>query len=296
MSKNYISKCWKRFTIKLAAALTKPLGFFIPHSYVNIAYQTAPTIQYLLPFFEQAKPRFIERLDQLSKYETNFARFQNATPPTPRWQQDWFPGLDGAIAYTLIRDLNPTTVIEIGSGHSTRFMMQAIVDGNHLTNFYSIDPSPRADIRMLVKNNKKFKWYNKTIQEMDITFFSTLKKHDVLFIDSSHILMPGSDVDIILSQILPFINQGVYVHFHDIFMPDPYPLSWQWRGYNEQNALIGLIAQAAHNNTKKSFEIEWASSYIRNYMLTKDCTTSLPSMIASCNTGVFESSIWLKKL
>src|SRR5690606_15806406 len=43
-------------------------------------------------------------------------------PPLPRWDQDWFPRLDGALAYCLARSLRPRRIVEIGSGHSTRFL------------------------------------------------------------------------------------------------------------------------------------------------------------------------------
>ena len=31
------------------------------------------------------------------------------------------------------------------------------------------------------------------------------------------------------------------VHFHDVFLPDPYPEAWAWRGYNEQQAIAVLL-------------------------------------------------------
>jgi hypothetical protein len=71
-----------------------------------------------------------------------------------------------------------------------------------------------------------------------IESIKTLEANDILFVDSSHILQPEFDVDIILNRILPELRRGVIVHFHDIFLPFPYPPSWTPYRFNEQNALI----------------------------------------------------------
>ena len=65
---------------------------------------------------------------------------------------------------------------------------------------------------------------------------------DILLIDSSHIAMPGSDVDWVINNILPSLPKGVLVHFHDIFLPDDYPSAWRWREYNEQIPVSALMA------------------------------------------------------
>jgi hypothetical protein len=63
----------------------------------------------------------------------------------------------------------------------------------------------------------------------------------MLLIDSSHVLMPGSDVDMLLNGVLAGLPAGVIVHLHDIFLPDGYPADWNWRGYNEQNGVALLL-------------------------------------------------------
>ena len=70
---------------------------------------------------------------------------------------------------------------------------------------------------------------------------TALAANDMLFIDSSHQLKPGSDVEFLLNAVLPLLPAGVRVHFHDIFLPDDYPAHWGWRRYNEQAAVAALI-------------------------------------------------------
>jgi hypothetical protein len=71
--------------------------------------------------------------------------------------------------------------------------------------------------------------------------FPPLGPGDILFIDSSHQVKPGSDVEFLLKAVLPLLPAGVHVHFHDIFLPDDYPPQWEWRRYNEQAAVAALI-------------------------------------------------------
>ncbi len=62
------------------------------------------------------------------------------------------------------------------------------------------------------------------VQGAGLGAFEKLAEGDILFIDSSHILMPGTDVDMLLNHVLPALPRGVLVHVHDIFLPDDYPL------------------------------------------------------------------------
>ena len=57
------------------------------------------------------------------------------------------------------------------------------------------------------------------LEETDAELCAGLGPDDILFIDSSHILLPGMDVDIQLNRIFPVLQPGVLVHLHDIFLP-----------------------------------------------------------------------------
>ena len=54
-------------------------------------------------------------------------------------------------------------------------------------------------------------------------------------------MMPGTDVDFLFNQIFGQLKAGVIIHIHDIFLPDDYPQSWEWRGYNEQLGVAALL-------------------------------------------------------
>jgi hypothetical protein len=200
-------------------------------------------------------------------------------PPAPRWNQDWFPRLDAAVAYAMVRTLKPRRIVEVGSGHSTRFMARAVADGGLDTRITAIDPEPRASIEKL-----PVEWIRQPVQR--VAAFPPLGEGDILFIDSSHQLKPGSDVEFLLNAVLPLVPAGVRVHFHDIFIPDGYPAHWGWRRYNEQAAVASLIE-------KNVFSVDFAS-----HALVTRSPDDLPPVVTRLplEPGAIESSLWLTRL
>lgn len=230
----------------------------------------------------RSEDQFREVLSGLEQFRETFSGFSGAEPPEPRWEQDWFPRLDGAVAYAFVRWLQPDRIIEVGSGHSTRFLARAIRDGELATRITSIDPAPRADVKSLAEVDS----CRMTIQECDGNRFDQLRSGDFLFIDSSHLLLPGSDVDLLLNRVLPALPSGVVVHIHDMFLPDDYPGEWDWRGYNEQLAVLPLIIGGG-------FETLWSSRYATTRLL-KDVRASAVAGLP-LPEGAFETSLWMKK-
>lgn len=195
------------------------------------------------------------------------------------FDQDWFPRLDAAAAYALVRRTQPRRIVEIGSGHSTRFLAQAVKDGGLATEIVCIDPAPRALITHLPVRHEP-----KLLRDAGSSHFERLEAGDILFIDSSHVAMPGTDVDQLFLDVLPRLPGGALVHVHDVFLPKPYPPAWAWRGYNEQL----LVAALLHGG---GYELVFASHYLAAYR--SDClgpVARLPML-----PGAQEASLWLRK-
>lgn len=255
-------------------------GFFIPYRY---APDVAAPSSYaaLAPFFVRAEPEFRAWIDAAAAHLDRLLGFAHGQPPAPRLDQDWFPRLDAALAYTLVRERRPRRIVEIGSGHSTRFLARAIADGGLTTRLVAIDPSPRATLAGLAIETIPAR-----LQEVGLDAFAELQAGDVVFVDSSHILMPGTDVDMVLNGVLPLLPQGALLHVHDVFLPDAYPASWAWRGYNEQNAVATLI-------TTRGWSILWASHYVATRFAAGIGQSRLDRL--PLVEGAFESSLWLVK-
>lgn len=238
---------------------------------------TAETIDAI---FSRCRPAFATRLQDLARYRDDFARF-GGEAPAPRFEQDWFPRLDAAMAYALVRERRPPRIVEIGSGHSSRVMARAIIDGNLPADFVTIDPQPRAPLAGLPVRH-----INSCLQETPAEIFAALQAGDILFIDSSHKLTPGSDVELLMTRILPAIPAGVLVHIHDIFLPGGYPASWAWRNYNEQAAVAALCQEGG-----------WAPLFASSFVLSRMASEFAESVAAGLPllAGAIESSLWLEK-
>ena len=257
----------------------RPGGFFIPYRHaVAVVPGPYPCLE---SYFSAGLPDMLQWLERI---EAIGDRLQSLAgpPPQPRWQQDWFPRLDGAALYTIVLTARPKRVLEVGSGHSTRFIAQAVKDGDFPCTVTCIDPQPRADLTSLpIELNQRL------LAGGDAELAGELEPGDILVVDSSHVAMPGSDVDLILNRMLPQLAPGVLVHLHDIFLPDPYPSGWAWRGYNEQVAVAALL----HGG---GYAIRLASHYLATRhadRLARGVVGQLP-----LSAGTFESSLWLKKL
>lgn len=269
---------WRRWALGLATLWGNGRGYFIPHRYAGVSPAPAG-YSALEPLFHGAEVEFVARLEEAARYLPVLSAFTNTTPPLPRFEQDWFPRLDAAIAYSLVRTRHPRRIIEIGSGHSTRFMARAIADEGLTTAFTAIDPAPRAALAGLNVN-----WLRQPLQTAGIAPFAALTAGDILFIDSSHVLMPGSDVDLLFNEICPRLPAGVLVHIHDIFLPDAYPAAWAWRSYNEQNALAGMLQGGAR--------LLWSSRWAATRQAAALAKTGLDTL--PLPTGAHETSLWLE--
>ena len=262
----------------------RPRGYFIPYRFADIAPPPGcrPPYAAIEARFQACTEGFREWLGVLDSYRKPLTEIGEAPAPAPRWQQDWFPRLDGAMAYTMARRLAPKRIVEIGSGHSTRFFAHAVADGGLETVIKAIDPAPRSTLDGLAAVTLD----RRTIQDCGLQPFADFAAGDFLSIDSSHILMPGSDVDMLLNHVLPMLPTGAIVHIHDIFLPDDYPAQWAWRGYGEQLGVAALLSGGS-----------WRPLFASHYAVTRMADTICDSIVGGLPlvAGAHESSLWLKK-
>ncbi len=256
-------------------------GFFIPYRYADRLPEAQAPYAAIEALFAARADSFAAVIDELAAYTREFAAIGVAPPPAPRWNQDWFPRLDAAVAYATVRRLRPARIVEVGSGHSTRFLARARHDGGLSTRITAIDPAPRAAIESL-----PIETVRTPVPDVGLSPFADLAAGDILFVDSSHVLMPGSDVDFLLNRVVPDLADGVLLHLHDIFLPDDYPPEWRWRGYSEQLAVVPLLLGGG-------WTVLFASHYVATRMAGRVATglARLPPIVA----GARESSLWLER-
>jgi len=268
---------WRRLALGLPTVLGIGRGgWFIPHRYASLlpppGVQPAyPEIEALFEHNQAAFGHVLDRIDAHAAQLEGLSELMN---------QAWFPSLDAAAAYALIREREPRRIIEVGSGHSTRVLARALQNAGG--RIWAIDPAPRADVAGL----NSVTVVPSALQAVPRDLFDRLEARDVLFVDSSHILMPGSDVDLVLNRILPRLPAGILVHLHDIFLPFDYPQEWGWRNYNEQQGVFPLLATGAY---RPVFSSVWAERRSSD-RLARTVVARLPRP-----ANAMATSLWLEK-
>src|SRR5262249_51986311 len=61
------------------------------------------------------------------------------------------------------------------------------------------------------------------VQRVDLRLFTSLQAGDVMFVDSTHVLRPGGDVQRVYCEIFPRLAPGVLGHIPHISLPQPHP-------------------------------------------------------------------------
>lgn len=267
---------WRRLALGLPTVLgLRPRGWFIPHRYAPLLPPpgTQPPYARIESLFEGQAAAFADVLELVDGHADALLGLNGLL------DQDWFPALDAAVTYALVRARKPLHIVEVGSGHSTRILARALCGVGEIL---AIDPAPRADIAGL----PGVRVVPSTLQSAPAGLFDALVAGDILFIDSSHILMPGSDVDLLLNRVLPGLPAGVLVHIHDIFLPFDYPPVWGWRNYNEQQGVLPLLATGAY---APLFSSVWAERRLAE-RLGRSVVPRLPH-----KQGALATSLWLEK-
>ena len=190
----------------------------------------------LLETFKTMRPDF--PYDFLNAKENETLRYRFTNRPQYRYS-------DVIFLYHVIRHLEPQRIVEIGSGSSSAVMLD-INDlfFNSSIKLTFIEPYPERLYRYLKDQDREStSIMTKKVQDVPMEVFQSLKENDILFIDSSHVSKVGSDVNHIIFNILPRINKGVWIHFHDIFYPFELPLHWVLRGrfWNESYLLRAFL-------------------------------------------------------
>jgi len=201
----------------------------------------------------------------VSKFKNEYDRFpknKTSSPYEYYVNNGAFESVDGEILYCMIRHFKPRKIFEIGSGHSTYLSAQAVLknrkeDDGYNCELVAIEPYPTEILKIGFPGLRKL--IPKKIQDIPLSEFEKLTENDIFFVDSSHVLKIGSDVQYEYLEILPRLNKGVIVQAHDIFLPTEYPREWVLKDYIFWTEQYLLQAFLAFND---SFEVLWAGSYM----------------------------------
>lgn len=205
----------------------------------------------------------IALLKQISEqFRAEYERFPIDRPATPNafyLDQTTFRAVDAEVLFSFVRHFKPRRIVEIGSGMSSLLIRDAIqANQNESAPCEHTIVDPFAD-RSLVESMPHALLVEKPVQKLPLDFFAALGSGDFLFIDSSHVVRTGGDVNYLYLEVLPRLAPGVIIHAHDIFLPAEYPREWLLRErifWTEQYLLQAFLA------FNLAFEVLWAGSYM----------------------------------
>jgi len=208
-------------------------------------------------------PKFRDEYDQFPAEETS-------EPGRFSLKNGLFDGTDALVAYCMIRHFQPRLIIEVGSGFSSLVAAEAMAKSEGST-LICIEPFPLDFLRKGFPGLRSL--IEKKVEDIDTEFFSQLGSGDVLFIDSSHTVRIGGDVNYLFLEVLPRLKPGVIVHVHDIFSPFDYRRDWvidELRFWGEQYLLQAFLT------FNSEFEVLMANAYLgHRYM--EDLKATFPN-------------------
>lgn len=197
---------------------------------------------------------------------------------------------DAFVYWGIISEFKPERIIEIGSGYTSGLALDAIDVLGLRTACTFIDPYP--DLLKMVAGTYEPKHIliEDRVQNLDPSIIDILGEDDILFIDSSHVVKTGSDVQFELFELLPRLRSGVIVHFHDVFYPFEYPKEWVVDERKSWNELYFLRSFLMYNNAFEIMFFNHCFAALRPNVLTE--ITEKAADRIRLNPG---GGIWLKR-
>jgi predicted O-methyltransferase YrrM len=238
---------------------------------------------------EQGQIELLEKFIYLKNEYENLPQEKTANPYQFYVNNNALEPVSGEVLYCIIRHFKPKKIFEIGSGYSTYLSAQALLknkEDGHKGELVAFEPYPNEILKAGFPGLSAL--VVKKIQDVPLKEFSKLGKNDLLFIDSTHVLKIGSDVQYEYLEILPRLNKGVIVHLHDIFLPAEYPKDLVVKYYKFWTEQYLLQAFLSFNS---SFEVLWASSFMHLNHPDK-----LKKAFSSYKSSRWPSSFYLKKI
>jgi predicted O-methyltransferase YrrM len=184
------------------------------------------------------EPQQLELLHQLSPLVSQWRDGARNIVGGPRYISDndqYGPG-DAACFAGMIGHFRPKKIIEIGSGWSSALALDAAEVLDIPVSHTFIEPYPERLYGALRHTDRaRVQVHERRVETLGLTEFEQLERNDILFIDSTHVYKPGSDVQYLLNEVLPVLADGVLIHIHDMFFPFEYPQAWirEGRNWNE---------------------------------------------------------------
>lgn len=136
-------------------------------------------------------------------------------------QDGGYGKIEACVLYGFIQFQRPRKIVQVGCGVSTSAILRAARDAGYKPQLICIEPYP-SDYLKGTAARGEITLISEKAQDVDLTKLTSLEAGDLLFVDSTHTVKAGSEVNRIILDVLPRLKSGVFVHFHDIYFPYDY--------------------------------------------------------------------------
>lgn len=233
-----------------------------------------------------------EQLRWIERHVTDF--LEEFRPPIPmvggytfEYENGFLGQGDADVLYGAVRSYKPRRFVELGSGHTSAVIQHALarnaVEGASC-DYRIYDPFPTDYLGTPLATHSVRAVPAENLAD---SVFSELRAGDVLFVDTTHTVRLGGDVNRIVLDGLPLVVPGVVVHFHDIFLPYHYPRAFfeeHEHHWAEQYLLQAFLA------FNEDFEV-----LAGLHALARDRPVELSRLVPSMGTGGNPASFWLRR-
>lgn len=129
--------------------------------------------------------------------------------------------IEAEVLYGFVATNRPSRVTQVGCGVSTAIVLAAAERAPYKPDVACLEPYPSAWLKAR-HGEGRIRLVPQMAQTLDPATVADLGEGDLLFIDSTHAVKPGSEVNWLIHEVLPRLRPGVWVHFHDIYFPYDY--------------------------------------------------------------------------
>jgi hypothetical protein len=238
-------------------------------------------------FDAEAGMDFVER--ELAEAMSEYSPPRDRTPNPRDFYLDnsLYESGDAELLYGMVRRFAPPRVIELGSGMSTLVIAdaRAATDLTEPGGHRVYDPFPQPRLRPAIERIGQLRPISAT--DIPLSDFTSLRAGDLLFVDTTHTVKVGSEVNRIILEVLPALAPGVLIHIHDIYLPWEYPREYlEERNFfwSEQYLLQAFLA------FNDDFEILFGA-----HALARKFPDRLTALLQSGALGRHTSGFWLRR-
>jgi len=198
---------------------------------------------------------------------------------------DGYGVIEADVLAALVAARKPKRIIQVGCGVSTAILLSAADLAGYRPKITCIDPYPTEYLKQLQAEGR-ITLIAKLAQAVDMGTLTDLGAGDLFFVDSTHTVKTGSEVNLLVLEVLPRLAPDVIVHFHDIYFPYEYPrdfLSGDMFFPGETTLLYAYLLDNPH------FRVELCMSML-HYEVPEKLKKLIPKYDPQGNNGGLMSS------